>query len=75
MIDKKGLIDIHSERTNRITFIKHVATGNKYVIEEVIQDATNSNDGGYIVVYRELHSSKKWCREINEFCDGRFILE
>ena len=77
MLNKQYLIDTFMDgiRTGVSIIVKHKTKGSEYMIEMVVHDATNSNDGGYIVIYREMNAvSKRWAREINEFCDGRFEI-
>lgn len=76
-INKEKLINeyIDGLKIGTETTVLHKERGTEYVVEMVVKDATNNNDGGYIVIYREVMTvTKRWAREIDEFCDGRFII-
>lgn len=77
MIDKNRLIQNYTDgvKVGKYVYVKHKKRETEYIVDNVVQDATNKNDGGWIVIYREMDKSLKyWAREINEFCDGRFEI-
>jgi len=77
MINKDELIKDYMTGAKVVQhmFVKHVKTGNHYVVTELVKDATNSRDGNILVIYKEPGSEVLWARDIEEFCDGRFEEE
>lgn len=57
-------------RTN--LYVRHVNSGRMYIVNEIVRDATNNREGQKMVCYTNIETGMTWCREMNEFCDGRF---
>ncbi|TDM48231.1 hypothetical protein ETI08_03575 [Macrococcoides goetzii] len=71
MIDKDDL------RQNKIMTVKHVKTGNIYrvaISNLKIINTTNGAEGQEMIFYGNKDLSMEFVKEINEFCDGRFVV-
>lgn len=71
------MINIDDLRQNKIMTVKHVKTGNIYrvaISNAKIINTTNDADGQEMIFYGKKDLSMEFVKEINEFCDGRFVV-
>ncbi len=71
------MINIDDLRGHKIESVKHVRTGQIFHIaycKNKIFNATSSAGIQEMVLYANEDVTMEFVREINEFCDGRFVV-